>query len=170
MPEISEVPEGGGEEFERISAHTHIRGLGLDKKGKALDIGNGMVGQKKAREAAGRVVNLVKKGRLGGRSVLLAGPPGTGKTAVAVGMARELGEDVPFIQISGSQIFSADRDKTEILMESLRKALGVRIREMRDVYEGEVASLEIESGQTSYNPYQQTASEARVTLRIPLKF
>ncbi|KXA96648.1 TATA box-binding protein, partial [candidate division MSBL1 archaeon SCGC-AAA259J03] len=43
--------------------------------------------------------------------------------------------------------------------------MGVRIREMRDVYEGEVASLEIESGQTSYNPYQQTASEARVTLR-----
>lgn len=165
MPEISEVPEEGGDEFERISAHTHIRGLGLDEKGEPLDIGDGMVGQTKARRAAGRVVNLVKKGKLGGRSVLLAGPPGTGKTAVAVGMARELGEDVPFIQISGSQIFSADRDKTEILMESMRKALGVRITEEREVYEGEVESLDIESSQGAYNPYQQTASEARLTLR-----
>lgn len=165
MPEISEVPEESGEEFERISAHTHIRGLGLGEDGFAEDVGDGMVGQKKAREAAGRVVSLVKKGKLGGRSVLLAGPPGTGKTAVAVGMARELGEDVPFIQISGSQIFSADRDKTDILMESLRKALGIRVKEMREVYEGEVVSLNIETGQAAYNPYQQTASEAKITLR-----
>lgn len=165
MPEISEVPEEGGDEFERISAHTHIKGLGLNEEGSPHEIGDGMVGQSKARRAAGRVVNLVKKGKLGGRSVLLAGPPGTGKTAVAVGMARELGEDVPFIQISGSQIFSADRDKTEILMESMRKALGVRVTEDREVYEGEVKSLDIESSQGSYNPYQQTASEARITLR-----
>lgn len=165
MPEISEVPEEGGEEFERISAHTHVQGLGVNADGDALDVGDGLVGQKKAREAASRVVNLVKEGKLGGRSVLLAGPPGTGKTAVAVGMARELGEDVPFIQISGSQIFSADRDKTDILMESLRKALGVRVREMREVYEGEVTSLNIESGQASYNPYQQAPTEAELTLR-----
>ncbi|KXB07160.1 TATA box-binding protein [candidate division MSBL1 archaeon SCGC-AAA382C18] len=165
MPEISEVPEETGEKFERISAHTHIQGLGLDDRGEALDVGDGMVGQLKAREAAGRVVSLVKKGKLGGRSVLLAGPPGTGKTAVAVGMARELGEDVPFIQISGSQIFSAEKDKTDILMESLRKALGVRVSEMREVFEGEVESLDIESGQSTYNPYQQQASEARIKLR-----
>lgn len=165
MPEINEVPEEDMKEFERISAHTHIRGLGLTDDGKPSEIGDGMVGQKKAREAAGRVVSLVRKGKLGGRSVLLAGPPGTGKTAVAVAMARELGEDVPFIQLSGSQIFSAERAKTEILMESIRKALGIRIREMRDVYEGEVSSLNIESGQAAYNPYQQTASEAQITLR-----
>ncbi len=164
MPEISEVPEEGEEKLKRISAHTHIQGLGLGDEGEALDVSEGMVGQKKAREAAGRVVSLVKKGKLGGRSVLLAGPPGTGKTAVAVGMARELGEDVPFIELSGSQIFSAEKDKTDILMESLRKALGVRVSEMRDVYEGEVRSLNIESGQSSYNPYQQSASEARITL------
>lgn len=166
MPEITEVPEeGSGKEFERISAHTHIQGLGLNEAGRAVEVGDGMVGQKKAREAAGRVVSLVKKGKLGGRSVLLAGPPGTGKTAVAVGMARELGEDVPFIQISGSQIFSADRDKTDILMESLRKALGIRVKEMREVFEGEVTSLNIESGKAAYNPYQQAPSEAKITLR-----
>lgn len=166
MAEISEVPDtGAGDEFQRISAHTHIKGLGLEESGTPMEVGDGMVGQHKAREAAGRVVSLVKKGKLGGRSVLLAGPPGTGKTAVAVGMARELGEDVPFIQLSGSQIFSADRDKTDILMESLRKALGVRVKEMREVYEGEVTTLDIESGQAAYNPYQQTASEAKITLR-----
>lgn len=165
-PEISEIPEAEErEEFERISAHTHIRGLGLNAEGEARDIGKGMVGQKKAREAAGRVVNLVKKGKLGGRAVLLAGPPGTGKTATAVGMAREFGEDVPFIQLSGSQIFSAERDKTEILMESMRKALGVRLREMREVYEGEISSMDIETGQAAYSPYQQAPSGAKVTLR-----
>ncbi len=167
MPEITEVPdEEGGDEFERISAHTHIQGLGINEQGGAEEVGDGMVGQQKAREAAGRVVSLVKKGKLGGRSVLLAGPPGTGKTAVAVGMARELGEDVPFIQISGSQIFSADRDKTDILMESLRKALGVRVTEMREVYEGEVTAMDIQSGQASPTPYQQQApASAQLTLR-----
>jgi len=166
MPEITEVAEESGDEFERISAHTHIRGLGLDENGDAEDIGEGMVGQKKARKAAGRVVSLVKDGKLGGRSVLLAGPPGTGKTAVAVGMARELGEDVPFIQTSGSQVFSADRDKTDILMESLRKAMGVRVTEMREVYEGEVVSMDVQGGQSSPTPYQQQApASAQLTLR-----
>ncbi len=166
MPEIAEVAEESGDEFERISAHTHIQGLGLDDDGEAKDIGEGMVGQKKARKAAGRVVNLVKDGKLGGRSVLLAGPPGTGKTAVAVGMARELGEDVPFIQTSGSQVFSADRDKTDILMESLRKAMGVRVTEMREVYEGEVVSMDVQGGQSSPTPYQQQApASAKLTLR-----
>ena len=37
----------------RISAHSHIRGLGLDENGKAIKIADGLVGQEEAREAAG---------------------------------------------------------------------------------------------------------------------
>jgi RuvB-like protein 1 len=35
---------------QRIAAHTHVKGLGLDENGNALQIGGGLVGQKSARE------------------------------------------------------------------------------------------------------------------------
>ena len=35
---------------QRISAHTHIKGLGLNENGIALPIGSGLVGQEAARE------------------------------------------------------------------------------------------------------------------------
>jgi len=52
MASIREMPTGGRTKFERIGAHTHIKGLGLDEKLKAVKIKDGMVGQEKAREAA----------------------------------------------------------------------------------------------------------------------
>ncbi|KAJ9463377.1 RuvB-like helicase 2 [Diplonema papillatum] len=61
--------------------------------------GQGMVGQMSARKAAGIVVTMIKEGKIAGRAVLLAGAPGTGKTAIAMGMAQALGEDVPFTVI-----------------------------------------------------------------------
>jgi len=41
---------------QRVAAHTHIKGLGLDDSGFAIPIAMGLVGQEKAREAAGIVV------------------------------------------------------------------------------------------------------------------
>jgi ruvB-like 1 len=35
---------------QRISAHSHIKGLGLDENGQALNIAQGLVGQTSARE------------------------------------------------------------------------------------------------------------------------
>lgn len=37
-----------------------------------------MVGQLKARKAAGILLAMIKEGKIAGRSVLLSGPPGTG--------------------------------------------------------------------------------------------
>jgi DNA helicase TIP49 (TBP-interacting protein) len=34
----------------RIHAHTHVKGLGLNERGEALPIAQGLVGQKDARE------------------------------------------------------------------------------------------------------------------------
>ena len=34
---------------------------------------------------------MIKEGKIAGRAVLLAGQPGTGKTAIAMGMAQALG-------------------------------------------------------------------------------
>ena len=161
MPEIEEVGPG---RVERIGAHSHVRGLGLDEEMRALPVGDGLVGQVRAREAAGLVVQMAKEGKLSGKAVLLAGPPGTGKTAIAVGIARELGEDVPFIQMSGAEIYSAERKKTEVLTEAMRKAIGVRIREVRRVYEGEVTRLDVKMGASPFNPFVRVPQSAEVEL------
>ena len=152
------------ERFERVGSHSHIRGLGLDGL-KAKPVADGLVGQIEAREAAGIVVDMVKKGKFAGRAILLAGPPGTGKTAIAVGIAKELGRDVPFVSISGSEIYSAEMKKTEFLMQAMRKAIGVRIHEMRKIYEGEVTALEIHKVPHPYNPYQQIPKSATIRLK-----
>lgn len=74
--------------IERIGAHSHIRGLGLDDVLGAKAVSQGMVGQKEARRAAGIVVNMVREGKIAGRCILIAGEPSTGKTAIAVAMAK----------------------------------------------------------------------------------
>ncbi|RLG16387.1 TATA box-binding protein, partial [Nanoarchaeota archaeon] len=123
MPKIKELPSL--REWERISAHTHITGLGLEGL-RAKKIGDGMVGQTEAREAAGIIVRLIKEGKFAGRGILIAGPPGSGKTALSVGIAKELGKDVPFVHLAASEVFSAEVKKTEFLTQALRKAIGVR--------------------------------------------
>lgn len=148
----------------RIGAHSHIRGLGLDENGKARFIADGMVGQVEAREAAGIIVRMIKEGRMAGRGVLIVGPSGTGKTAIAVGIAKELGEDTPFVTMSGAEIYSTELKKTEILMQALRKSIGVRIKEKRLVYEGEVKNVKIRFVRHPFNPYVKVPSEARITL------
>jgi RuvB-like protein 2 len=67
-------------------AHSHIHGLGLDDGLEARVSSQGMVGQLPARKAAGIVVQMIKDGLIAGRAILLAGQPGTGKTAIAMGM------------------------------------------------------------------------------------
>ena len=66
-------------------AHSHIRGLGLDDSLEPRNVSQGMVGQTSARRAAGIVLEVIKEGKIAGRSILIAGQPGTGKTAIAMG-------------------------------------------------------------------------------------
>ena len=164
MAAIREVPSKVGR-FERIGAHTHIKGLGLDENLKAIKVKDGMVGQERAREAAGLVIRMIKEGKLSGKTVILAGPPGTGKTAIAVAISRELGANVPFIQMSGSEVYSSERKKTEILIEAIRKCIGVEIHEMRKIYEGEVTNVDITTAPHPYNPYQKVPESVRLTLK-----
>lgn len=86
---------------------------------------------------------------MAGRAVLLAGPPGTGKTALALAVSHEIGAKVPFCPMVASEVYSAEVKKTEVLMENFRRAIGLRVKEMKEVYEGEVVELsphEIDSG------------------------
>ena len=144
------------------SVHSHIKGLGLDEHGKAKKIADGMVGQEEAREAAGIIVEMVKEGRLGGKGVLIVGPSGTGKTAIAVAMARELGEDTPFVAINGSEVLAAE-NKAEFLMQAMRRAIGIRMRDVREVIMGVVTDLKYIKKTSPFYPYPVLGG-ARITL------
>lgn len=48
------------------------------------------MGQLAARRAAGLILEMIKDGHIAGRAVLIAGQPGTGKTAIAMGTVCSL--------------------------------------------------------------------------------
>lgn len=60
---------------------------------------------------------------------------------MALGVARELGADIPFSHLVASEVYSAEVKKSEVLMEHIRRAIGLRIKEEKEVFEGEVTSL-----------------------------
>ena len=107
-----------------------------------------MVGQLSARRAAGVVLEMIKEGKIAGRAILMAGAPGTGKTAIAMGMAQALGSDVPFTMLASSEIFSLEMSKTEALLQAFRKSIGVRIKEETELIEGEVVEIFIDRSET----------------------
>lgn len=151
---------------QRIAAHSHVKGLGLDSEtGGALQSAAGLVGQKAAREAAGIVVDLIKSKKMAGRALLLAGPPGTGKTAIALAIAQELGNKVPFCPMVGSEVFSNEIKKTEVLMENFRRSIGLRIRETKEVYEGEVTELTPVETENPMGGYGKTISNVVIGLK-----
>ncbi len=168
--------------------HTHIKGLGLDDKGAAKEIASGLVGQEKAREvcaavptqctvwsrvltqlslaqASGIVVELIRAKKMAGRALLLAGPPGSGKTALALAIAQELGPKVPFCPMVGSEVYSTEVKKTEILMENFRRAIGLRIKEQKEVYEGEIVQLSPEETENPLGGYGKTVSHVVIGLK-----
>ncbi|ELR08817.1 RuvB-like protein 2 [Pseudogymnoascus destructans] len=135
-----------------IAAHSHIRGLGVDTDTlEPRAASQGLVGQEKARKAAAIVLEMVKQGKIAGRALLIAGPPSTGKTAIAMGMAQSLGPDVPFTMLASSEIFSLEMSKTEALTQSFRKSIGVRIKEESEMIEGEVVEIQIDRSVTGAN-------------------
>ena len=124
----------------RIAPHSHIKGLGLNAEGIATAEAAGFVGQTNAREvraslyfylhsdarfqACGVVVDLIKSRKFSGRALLLVGAPGTGKTALALAVSHELGVKVPFCPMVGSEVYSTEVKKTEVLAEAFRRAIG----------------------------------------------
>lgn len=151
--QISTVAEGRElRGLNLIAAHSHIRGLGVDANTlEPSPSSQGLVGQEKARKAAAVILQMVKEGKIAGRAVLIAGPPSTGKTAIAMGMAQSLGSDVPFTMLASSEIFSLEMSKTEALTQAFRKSIGVRIKEESEMIEGEVVEIQIDRSVTGGN-------------------
>jgi len=158
MQEVKDITR-----IERIGAHSHIRGLGLDDALEARAVSQGMVGQANARKAAGVILSMIRDGRIAGRAILIAGQPGTGKTAIAMGMAQALGADTPFTTIAASEIFSLEMNKTEALTQAFRRSIGVRIKEETEIIEGEVVEIEID------RPAAGAAAGAGKTGKLTLK-
>ncbi|XP_052329519.1 ruvB-like 1 isoform X1 [Oncorhynchus keta] len=150
---------------QRIASHSHVKGLGLDDAGNAKQNASGLVGQETAREACGIIVELIRSKKMSGRAVLLAGPPGTGKTALALAMAQELGNKVPFCPMVGSEVYSSEIKKTEVLMENFRRAIGLRIKETKEVYEGEVTELTPCETENPMGGYGKTISHVIIGLK-----
>ncbi|KAI8148426.1 RuvB-like 1 [Fennellomyces sp. T-0311] len=150
---------------QRVAAHSHIKGLGLRDDGTAEPILGGFVGQENAREASGIVVELIKSKKMAGRALLFAGAPGTGKTAIALAISQELGPKVPFRPIVGSEVYSSEIKKTEVLMENFRRAIGLRIKETKEVYEGEVTELTPEETENPLGGYGKTISHVIIGLK-----
>jgi len=103
-----------------------------------------MVGQQNARRAAGVIVRMIQDGEIAGRAILIAGQPGTGKTAIAMGMAQSLGQETPFTMLAGSEIFSLEMSKTEALTQAFRRSIGIKINEESEIIEGEVVEIQID--------------------------
>lgn len=110
-------------------------------------------------------MDLIKAKKMAGRAVLLAGGPGTGKTALALAVSQELGTKVPFRPIVGSEVYSTEVKKTEALMENFRRAIGLRVQETKEVYEGEVIELSPEEAENPLGNYGRTISHLLITLR-----
>lgn len=150
----------------RIAAHTHIRGLGLDENGVAAPISkSGMIGQIEAREACGILIDMILAKKMAGRAVLITGAPGTGKTALAQALAHDLGKKVPFCPMVGSEVYSNEVKKTSILAENFRRAIGLRIKETKEVYEGEVTELTPEEIENPLGGYGKTVSHVIIGLK-----
>ncbi|KAJ2019779.1 RuvB ATP-dependent DNA helicase pontin [Coemansia sp. S680] len=150
---------------QRVATHSHIRGLGLKPEGMAEPVAAGFVGQETAREAAGVIVDLIKTKRFAGRAVLLAGASGTGKTAIAYAISQELGPRVPFCPMTGSEVYSSEVKKTEVLMESFRRAISLRVKDTKEVYEGEVTEITPEEAENPLGGYSKTVANVVVGLK-----
>ncbi|KAJ0085103.1 hypothetical protein Patl1_06829 [Pistacia atlantica] len=138
-------PEGGKIQMhfeELLKSNTAL----LVPNGTAISLAAGFVGQVDAREAAGFIVDMIRQKKMAGCALLLAVPPGTWKTVLALGICQELGSKVLLLfshlfHFVGSEVYSSEVKKTEVLMENFRRAIGLRIKENEEVYEGEVTEL-----------------------------
>ena len=76
--------------------------------------------------------------------------------ALALAIAHELGSRVPFCPMVGSEVYSTEIKKTEVLMENFRRAIGLRIKEVKEVYEGEVTEMTPTETENSYAGNRKT--------------
>jgi len=84
---------------------------------------------------------------------------------MAMAISSELGSKVPFCPMVGSEVYSAEVKPTEVLMENFRRAIGLRIKETKEVYEGEVTELTPTEVESTMGGYGKTVSHVVIGLK-----
>ena len=88
-----------------------------------------------------------------------------GKTALALAISQELGSKVPFCPMVGSEVYSAEVKKTEVLMTNFRRAIGLRIKEVKEVFEGEVVLLTPVESENALAGYGKSITHVLIGLK-----
>lgn len=72
---------------------------------------------------------------------------------------------VPFTPLVASEVYSSEVKKTEVLMENFRRSIGLRIKETKEVYEGEV--IELNAEEIDANGRVRTQTQRKATMSNP---
>jgi DNA helicase TIP49 (TBP-interacting protein) len=65
----------------------------------------------------------------------------------------------------GSEVYSTEIKKTEVLMENFRRAIGLRMKEIKEVYEGEVVELSPAETEDPLGGYAKQISHVIIGLK-----
>lgn len=65
----------------------------------------------------------------------------------------------------GSEVFSSEVKKTEVLMENFRRAIGLRIKETKEVWEGECVELKTDESEDPHGGSEKIVNSVIVTLK-----
>mmetsp|Transcript_10471 Transcript_10471/g.20613 ORF Transcript_10471/g.20613 Transcript_10471/m.20613 type:complete len:435 (-) Transcript_10471:103-1407(-) len=128
-----------------FSWHSHINGIEKTEEFRKKDLEFGLIGNNNSHKAGKMIIESIKKNKKGNQIVVFTGTTGAGKTALALAIAKEIGQDIPFYATSGAEIDSLKKKKTAILSEYCRKAIGINLFENIEFYQGELVDFLIEN-------------------------
>jgi RuvB-like protein 1 (pontin 52) len=125
------------------SWHSHINGIGQSKYGVCNEFKTGLIGDNYSRNSFELLVDLIKKNKEK-RVIILTGASGSGKNALALSLAKEIGPNIPFYSLNSSEITSPSLKKNSIISQYSRMAIGLKIEDNIDIYEGELIDILID--------------------------
>ncbi|KAJ1888888.1 RuvB ATP-dependent DNA helicase pontin [Kickxella alabastrina] len=67
--------------------------------------------------------------------------------------------------MTGSEVYSSEVKKTEVLMENFRRAISLRVKETKEVYEGEVTEITPEEAENPLGGYSKTVANVVIGLK-----
>ncbi|XP_026417621.1 ruvB-like helicase 1 [Papaver somniferum] len=114
------------------------------------------------------VVDTLKRKDMINCVVLLAGPLQTGKSELAYQISKKLGsEDLFFPMIESDEYLVAELE--EILKDTIRRAVSLKMRKTKKVYEGEVVEISSKATGSSSGINWQTTCDIVIGLNTDAK-